>query len=190
MANGRNMRAHKKGDKAFTESFVGIPKSVIYGPAYTALNKVERALLIEFALQYTGHNNGRLLCSVKQLKKRGFNSSDTLHRAKKVLLDAGLIYETVIGCRPNKASWYALTFRPLDPCDRYDPGMIEDFRKYGASKYKSVNANEIAETRAALKRKQNLNPSHEQGAARIAPLDGLIMEYLVPSQGTVNRVFH
>ena len=70
MANGRNMRAHKKGDKAFTESFTAIPKSVLYGQAYTALNKVERALFLEFALQYTGRNNGRLLCSVKQLKKR------------------------------------------------------------------------------------------------------------------------
>ncbi len=190
MANGRNTRAHKKGDKAFTESFTAIPKSVLYGPAYTALNKVERALFLEFALQYTGRNNGRLLCSIKQLKKRGFNSSDTLHRAKKVLLEAGLIYETVIGCRPNKASWYALTYRPLDPSDYYDPGVIEDFRKYGADRYKRVSATNVADTRTSLNRKQNVSPPHEQEEARIAPLDGLIKGYLVPSHGAIERVFH
>jgi hypothetical protein len=61
--------------------------------------------------------------------KRGWNSSDTITNAKRQLLDGGFIYETVMGHRPNKASWYAVTWMALDKLPGYDYGAYEGFRR-------------------------------------------------------------
>lgn len=82
-----------------------LPWSVLDCPAYRALSHPAKSLLMEFSRQYVKDNNGRLLASTKFLKNRGWNSADVIHRAKLELVEAGLIYETVKGHRPNKASW-------------------------------------------------------------------------------------
>jgi hypothetical protein len=97
--------------------------------AYLALSHPARALLIEIARQYVGDNNGRLLVSGKVLGKRGWNSADVITRAKKALLEAKFIFETVKGQRPNKASWYAITWRALDRHEGFDEGADMLFRK-------------------------------------------------------------
>lgn len=190
MANGRNPRSAKKGNRAFDGKFAGILTEALRSQAFVALNKVERALLFEFMVQYNGRNNGRLLCNVKKLKSRGFGSADTLHRAKHVLLASGLIYETVQGQRPNKASWYALAWRPLDPSDRYDPGVNLDFRKHGYKRYLRVRSEEVHSVRETLLKKKTVIPQKGEDDDGIAPLDGNFMEYLVPQRGTVGHNFH
>ena len=82
-------------------------------------------MLIEFSRQYVKDNNGRLLASTRFLKIRGWNSADVIHKAKLELVEAGLIYETVKGHRPNKASWYAITWQDPDKDGRYDAGAWE-----------------------------------------------------------------
>jgi hypothetical protein len=47
-----------------------------------------KALLIQIARQYSGHNNGGLLCSRVYMQIRGWNSSDMLIEAKRELIDA------------------------------------------------------------------------------------------------------
>ena len=47
---------------------------------------------------------------------RGWKSKETLHNAKKQLLESGLVVETRKGMRPNKASLYAVTWHPLNEC--------------------------------------------------------------------------
>jgi hypothetical protein len=44
-------------------------------------------------------------------------------------LEAGFIHETVTGHRPNKASWYAVTWRALDRLPGYDVGAAETFKR-------------------------------------------------------------
>lgn len=190
MANGRNPRSGKRGEKAFKETFAAIPKSVLFSPVYVSLSKVERALLLDLVAQYNGRNNGRLLCSVTKLRNRGFTSSDTLHRAKKVLLEAGFIYETVMGHRPNWASWYALTWRPLDSSDRYDPGVTDDFRYYGYQRYLTINPDQVHATRAFLKQKKSSIPSDGVQQPTTVPSQGFMAEYLIPLRGTVSHQFH
>jgi len=187
MANGRNPRVRRRGNTAFGESFAAIPKAVLYSPVFVALNKVERALLFEFMAQYNGRNNGRLLCTVKKLKYRGFTSSDVLHRAKKVLIEAGLIYETVQGHRPNWASWYALTWRPLDKHERYDPGVEVDFRVSGHRRFERVAVKQIQMTRESLLRKTSVIPSGREEKSDTRPSGGFIAEFLKPLRGTVSR---
>lgn len=88
-----------------------------------------RALLLEVARQYVGGNNGRLLLSREYMAKRGWKSNDMLTKAKRELLNGGFIHETVMGHRPNKASWYAVTWRTLDRIPGYDAGAVESFRR-------------------------------------------------------------
>lgn len=137
MANGRNKGA--KGDAGRDAGgFIALPWSVVDSPAYQALGHPAKALLTEFARQFVRDNNGRLLCSMSYLGPRGWKSWDVLARAKAELIAAGFIYETAKGQRPNKASWYAVTWRTLDRHPNYDTGAVEGFvrgaYKFGAGK--------------------------------------------------------
>lgn len=107
--------------------FVPIPWLVLDSPAYQTLSHPAKALLVEIARQFHGDDNGRMIVTLAHLKPRGWTSYDTIQRAKQELLDAGLIHETVKGHRPNKASWYALTWLSLDKLDGYDQGTAAGF---------------------------------------------------------------
>lgn len=124
---GRDKRASKAGRDP--GGFVAIPCSVLESHSYLGLSMHARALLLEMALQFKGHNNGALLCSRAHMGKRGWNSADMLTKAKRELLAAGFLHETVIGQRPNKASWYALTWLALDRLNGFDAGAAETFNR-------------------------------------------------------------
>jgi hypothetical protein len=126
MANGRN-KASKGDSGRDAGGFVALPWSVLDCPAYGLLSHPAKALLFELARQFVRDNNGRLLASRAYLSKRGWNSPDVIARAKRDLLEAGFIHETVKGHRPNKASWYAVTWRTLDRLPGYDAGAAETF---------------------------------------------------------------
>jgi hypothetical protein len=128
LANGRSTR-RKIDTGRDGGGFIALPWAVVDCPAYTNLSHPARSLLMEIARQYVRDNNGRLLASATYLRKRGWNSSDVISRAKRELIDAGLIYETVKGHRPNKASWYALTWYSLDKLEGYDSGAVSGFRR-------------------------------------------------------------
>jgi hypothetical protein len=137
MAKDKARRAHQKGSSRDEGGFVALPWSVLDCATYRALSHPARSLLMEFARQYVKDNNGRLLASTRFLKNRGWNSADVIHRAKLELVEAGLIYETVKGHRPNKASWYAITWHNLDKDSRYDAGAWEGW-KLARSGYKNT----------------------------------------------------
>lgn len=92
-----------------------IPHVVLKSPAYITLSSSAKELLIDIAMQYNTHNNGALLASWRYMsEKRGWTSSAKLNKAKKELIEHDLLVETVQGKRPNKASWYGLTWHALD----------------------------------------------------------------------------
>jgi hypothetical protein len=128
MANGRNNKI-KNDSSPDAGGFVALPWCVLDCPAYSKLSHPARSLLIEFARQFVRDNNGRLLASSSYLRKRGWNSPDVITRAKRELLKEGFIFETVMGHRPNKASWYAVTWRSLDNLKGYDTGAKEMFHR-------------------------------------------------------------
>jgi hypothetical protein len=109
--------------------FIALPWQVIDSPAYQSLTPYAKALLIDIARQYTGSNNGALRCGRAYMQPRGWNSMDMLTKAKRELLDSDLIFETVKGCRPNKASWYAMTWQGLDKLDGFDAGTTAAFER-------------------------------------------------------------
>lgn len=95
-----------------------------------------------------------------------------IQRAKDELLAAGFIFETVKGQRPNKASWYAMTWYPLDPHPGYDYGVTAAFER-GAYRRNAPLKNAV------------LCPSGGTGKGSIVPSHGTEKAAPVPSHGTM-----
>ena len=174
MANGRNRG--KKGDSGRDGgSFIALPWSVLDCPAYARLSMHARALLLEVARQYVRDNNGRLLLSRAYMETRGWKSADMLTKAKRELLGGGFIHQTVQGHRPNKASWYAVTWYPLDRHSGYDVGAMETFER---SAYRKGTPLKNA----------SLSPSHGTESARIVPPHGTDRPVPVPPHGPIRAL--
>ena len=98
-------------------AFMTLPYSVLNARAYIEASPHARMLLIDLFAQYRGNNNGDLSACWKFMKPRGWRSEATLSKAKRQLIDLGLIVETRKGARPNKASLYAVTWCDMDHCE-------------------------------------------------------------------------
>lgn len=173
MANGRNKKV--KGDSGrIAGGFIALPWVVTDCPAYVALSHPARSLLLEIARQYCRDNNGRLLASGAYLAKRGWNSSGVIVRAKRELLDGGFIFETVKGHRPNRASWYAVTWQRLDKLQGYDAGALECFERGAFQKSQPL--------------KKSLTPSPAVERPLIAPSQGVGSPSATSSKGAIRTV--
>lgn len=113
------MKRSKKTENSLGR-FVGLPHWVMHHAAFREASHRARALLLDVALQYTGSNNGKLVVCEKAMKPLGWNSKDGLTKAKRELVELGLLVETRRGAKPNRAAWYALSWRPLDVKDGLD----------------------------------------------------------------------
>ena len=168
-----NYRRGKKGRSGRVGGgFIAIPWVVYDSPAYLALGRAAKNLLIDIARQFTGFNNGSLLCSAAYLKSRGWNSNSGLTNAKQELINFGFIYETVKGCRPNKASWYAITWQDLEPNPNYDAGAAIGFVKCLFIKHQP-NKNTL------------LTPLKGAKAGVIGPWKGIVATPTTPLRGPV-----
>ena len=98
-----------------TAPFLSIPKDVLSSEAYLSLGGWEVKLLVDIASQFNGKNNGDLTAAYSVMRDRGWNSTGTLNKARKALLDAGLIQETRSGGR-HRCTLYAVTWRGIDEC--------------------------------------------------------------------------
>jgi len=166
------MAGRKRVDESrIPGGFVALPWDVLDSPGYAQLSHTAKALLLEVARQYVRDNNGRLLLSMARLKPRGWTSNDVITRAKRELLAAGFLHETVKGMRPNKAGWYALTWFTLDRHSDYDPGAAATFQ------------------RGAYRKNTPLTPSGGAGKAAIAPSGGVGGVSVAPSGGAIDAVF-
>lgn len=192
---GRDRSGLRKGDLGRVPGgFVALPWSVLDSPAHQALSYPARALLLEIARQFVRDNNGRLLASRAYLAKRGWTSASVIDRAKRELLDADLIFETVKGHRPNKASWYAVTWQTLDRNADYDPGAVAAFRRgaylsAGAAPAKPTREQCIERWRGGPRKNTALNPSGGTGATSIGPSGGTERALPVPSGGPIRASF-
>jgi len=92
-----------------------IPHYVLNSAAYKTLSGNGVRLLIDISMQYNGKsNNGSLLSSWRHMSEtRGWTSNGSLNNALNELLERELIFKTVQGHRPNKASWYAICWATL-----------------------------------------------------------------------------
>jgi len=174
MANGRNKG--QKGDSGRDAGgFIALPWSVLDCPAYARLSHPAKALLLEVARQFVRDNNGRMLLSRVYMATRGWRSADVIDRAKRELLEAGFIFQTVMGHRPNKASWFAVTWRELDKLPGYDEGTVKCFERRAYQKDMPIkNASSI--------------PSRGIEKPLIVPSHGIEKPSPVPPHGAIRPV--
>lgn len=188
---GNDRTKSRKGDSGRDPGgFVALPWVVLDSPAYARLSYPARALLMEIARQFVRDNNGRLLASRAYLKNRGWNSASVIDRAKRELIDARLIFETVKGHRPNKASWYAMTWRALDRHPNYDAGMVAAFergayRSLALAPVKPSREEMFERWRTAPKKNEALSPPRGTEQAAIGPSAGTENAAPVPSPGPI-----
>jgi hypothetical protein len=179
MARGLKSTKVRSGERD-PGGFVALPWSVLDSAAYKALSHPARSLPLDMARQYVRDNNGRMLASFRHLKTRGWTSVDTISRAKQELIAGGFLYETVKGHRPNKASWYAVTWLSLDRLNGYDPGAIEGFER-GA-----YRRNEVLQPSGGVSGRV-IAPSGSAGASTVVPWPGAVRPSLssapTPSAG-------
>lgn len=178
MSNGRSP-SRRRDPNRDGDTFIALPDVVLASEAYIKLSHPAKSLLIELARQCRGHNNGQLLASMNYLRERGWNSSDVVTRAKRELLDGGFIFETVKGCRPNKASWFAITWRSLDPSPRYDAGAAAAFTRSAYCRQSKMNNVKSIPSRGAAV--TAIAPSPGVGAVSAEPSDGAVGADLRPS---------
>lgn len=177
MANGRYSTRKAKSTRD-PGAFVALPWTVLDSHAYTRLSHPARSLLIEIARQYVRDNNGRLLASAAYLLKRGWKSTDVITRAKRELLKEGFIHETVKGHRPNKASWYAITWYSLDRLTGYDYGAAESFERRAYSNSEPLKITSLRPSRGV--RMPSIAPSHGLGELSATPSHGAIRPTFTP----------
>ena len=72
--------------------------------------------MIDIAAQYNGRNNGDLCAPLSVMRKRGWKSSEQLFKARKDIVDRGLVRVARQGGL-NRCTLYALTWFPIDECD-------------------------------------------------------------------------
>ncbi len=106
-----NLHAQKRNNEAFFPMRYDVLKS----PLFKNLSSKAKALLFEFASQYTGYNNGDFSISYKQMKQKGWHSPITLDKAKNELLETEFLILTRQGGR-NQCSLFALSFLAIDEC--------------------------------------------------------------------------
>jgi hypothetical protein len=175
MANGRNKNS--KGDSGRDSGgFIALPWSVLDCPAYARLSMHARALLLEVARQYHRDDNGRMLLSRAYMAGRGWKSADMLAKAKSELLASGFIFQTIQGHRPNRASWYAVTWRTLDKIPGFDAGAVELFERGAYRK----------DTPLKIK---VLGPPRGTESVLIVPPHGTEKPATVPPHGPIKGVF-
>lgn len=190
MANGRNP-SKKRDTGGDPGGFVALPWAVLDSDAFKDCSPVAKALLMEVARQYHRDDNGRMLLSRVYLATRGWLSADAIQKAKAELIDAGLIFQTVKGHRPNKASWYAVTWRMLDRIAGYDAGVEKAFARgaYLVTPPKKKRLPPTAPANAKRNKNTVLIPVTGTGSVRIAPVRGTRKLATVPAPGTIRPIF-
>lgn len=115
--------ARKKGKGQ--PQFFALPNALTSSALWNGLEPNAMKLFIAIASQYNGRNNGDLHCVWSEFRKQGWQvGTNTLVRAKKILLDVELIYETRSGYFKSGAhkrcALYAISFLDLDECEGKD----------------------------------------------------------------------
>lgn len=162
--------------------FVGLPHWVMMHPAFRAASARARSLLFDIAMQYNGKNNGRLVAAAKALRPLGWKSDDGIQEAKTELLTLGLLVETRKGAKPNRAAWYALSWRALDSAEGFD---------LNPRAYVTLAARKITDSppQDGVTEIESRPPPHGVEALEIAPPHGVSSTQPTPRHGAIRGVF-
>jgi hypothetical protein len=109
-------RSRFKGRRERKERFALIPCEVIHSENWAHASKPCRALIVDVASQYQGHNNGDLTASITVLRPLGWTSPGTIKALLREATYYGLLVQTRQGGLLIGASLYALGWKPVNAC--------------------------------------------------------------------------
>jgi hypothetical protein len=162
----RTSYKNQKEDRDGT-GFLAIPFVVLDSLAYRDLSHTARSLLFDIARQMNGNNNGKLVACAKYLKPYGWNSNDTVTRARNELLESRLLIETRKGARPNKAAWYAVSWTAL----KVSSGLDIDPARFQRGAYREMEPCKLGKV---------VVPAAGVATSSIAPRDGASVSTAIP----------
>jgi hypothetical protein len=93
-----------------------LPKALLENSDFAHLSGKATKLLVDIGSQFNGYNNGDLCIALKLMKARGWNSNDSLNKAKQELLERDLITLTKQGGLGMGPNLYAITWQPIHEC--------------------------------------------------------------------------
>lgn len=105
--------ARKQPAEQVSGRFAAIPHAVMDSTAYMGASYVARSLLLELVRQHTGKNNGHFQLSTGWLRRRGWNSHDTVQRAKLEIVTRQLAIKTRLGGLNAGPDLWAVTWLPI-----------------------------------------------------------------------------
>jgi len=103
--------------KGASHSFTAMPHYMLDSEQWGALSAHAVKLLMEFARQFKGSNNGDLSAPWSRMRRRGWRSKATLSAALAELIDAAFIVRTRTPSRHHVCALYGITWKPIDECD-------------------------------------------------------------------------
>lgn len=107
------MAKTKRPVESVSGSYTPFPHAVMDSVAFMGAGSSAKSILCELLRQHNGSNNGRLQLTSKWLAKRGWSSPDVVLRARRKLIERGLIVQTRQGGLNHGASQYGLTWLPI-----------------------------------------------------------------------------
>ena len=172
------MAKHPK--KANKPNYAGIPRVVMDTPDFISLKPGAVRLLLEFARQFKGQNNGDLTAAHSLLKRRGISSKGAITKATTELIEANMIICTRQGRFLNPGGMcalYALTWAPINEC----PGKQLDVKETRTPP-RAFSAEHIK----TLGPQDGHGSGHKQGRLRLRGNDGKFVS--VHKQGRLTVV--
>jgi len=142
------MAKRKKPAESVNSSYTALPHVVLDSVAFMGAGHTARSLLFDLMRQHNGSNNGRLHLTTAWLRRRGWNSADTIQKAKQELIERGLIVQAKQGGLNAGPCLYALTWLPITnfagldvQAKDYHPGAWHFMDKLPAAKLRNPCSN-------------------------------------------------
>lgn len=125
-------RASKKKGRKLGESFIRVFRDTMKTPAWKSLSSHARSVFLQIRFRYTGFNNGRIGCSIRELVDECGIAKNTVRNALDELQAKGFLVETQAGSFHRKTGQSrASEWRLTDlECDMTDRKATRDYLKY------------------------------------------------------------
>lgn len=107
------MARKEKMPEKVSGTYSAFPHSVFDSVSFTGASDKAKALLLALARQLNGKNNGRLQLTTNWLKRFGYTCPANNIKARKELIERGLIVQTKFGGLNMGADLFAVTWLPL-----------------------------------------------------------------------------
>lgn len=107
------MAKSKKPTEAVNGSYTAVPHRLLDSLAFIGASDRARSLLFALMRQHNGSNNGRYQLTDKWLAKQGWPSKGQNEKARKELIERGLIVQTRWGGLNSGWNLFAVTWLPI-----------------------------------------------------------------------------